>query len=305
MTVDTARLGRRLVRDEVRNLRLQTLAAHFRSPVTPIHRALDDARATAHVLHGLLERAGSLGVTNLDDLLQLPRARGSAHYSKIALTGRAAPSAGVYLFRDRHGTPIYVGKATNLRARVRQYFYGDQRRTIGSLMRELDSVDHIVCPYASGSGDHRAPTHPHLPAPLQPPFPSPKSSHWVKLTAEPFPRLSVVRTPEDESAGPSRAVPFQDSGRPGGVSALGRHHDSTLLLTSGQPGRRGVPRPKWVFRSAHAMGASTPSTTSEWSIRSSTGSPIDPTCCSSRWSTEWATLLRAAVRRGRLGPGPS
>ena len=74
-TVDTAGLGRRLVSEEVRNMRLQTLAAHFRSPVTPIHRALDDARATAHVLHGLLERAGSLGVTNLDDLLQLPRPR--------------------------------------------------------------------------------------------------------------------------------------------------------------------------------------------------------------------------------------
>ncbi|HSO49286.1 MAG TPA: exonuclease domain-containing protein, partial [Acidimicrobiia bacterium] len=41
-SVDTAGLARRLVRDEVRNLRLQTLSAHFRSPVTPIHRALDD-----------------------------------------------------------------------------------------------------------------------------------------------------------------------------------------------------------------------------------------------------------------------
>ena len=144
MTVDTARLGRRLVRDEVRNLRLQTLAAHFRSPVTPIHRALDDARATAHVLHGLLERAGSLGV-NQRRPAPTPPGPGSAHYSKIALTD-AAPAAGVYLFRDRHGTPIYVGKATNLRARVRQYFYGDERRTIGSLMRELHTVDHIVCP---------------------------------------------------------------------------------------------------------------------------------------------------------------
>ncbi|MCZ6737743.1 MAG: exonuclease domain-containing protein, partial [Actinobacteria bacterium] len=76
-SVDTAALARRLIRPEVRNLRLQTLADHFRSPVKPVHRALDDARATAHVLHGLLERVGSLGVTNLDDLLQLPTARGS------------------------------------------------------------------------------------------------------------------------------------------------------------------------------------------------------------------------------------
>jgi len=84
--VDTAALARRMVRPEVRNLRLQTLASYFRSPVTPNHRALEDARATAHVLHGLLERVGSLGVTNLDDLLQLPTAKGSAHYTKMNLT---------------------------------------------------------------------------------------------------------------------------------------------------------------------------------------------------------------------------
>lgn len=193
-TVDTAGLGRRLVREEVRNLRLHTLAAHFRSPVTPIHRALDDARATAHVLHGLLERAGSLGVTNLDDLLQLPRARGSAHYSKIGLTEALPRQPGVYLFRDRHGTPIYVGKATNLRARVRQYFYGDQRRTIGSLMRELDSVDHIVCPTPlEAEITELRLIHTYRPRYNRRSRP-PKSSHWVKLTEEPFPRLSVVRT---------------------------------------------------------------------------------------------------------------
>ncbi len=193
-TVDTAALGRRLVRDEVRNLRLQSLAAHFRSPVTPNHRALEDARATAHVLHGLLERAGSLGVTNLDDLLQLPKARGSAHYSKIALTNHLPRRPGVYLFRDRHGNPIYVGKATNLRARVRQYFYGDQRRIIGNLMRELDTVDHIVCPTPlEAEVTELRLIHAHRPRYNRRSRP-PKTSHWVKLTDEAFPRLSVVRT---------------------------------------------------------------------------------------------------------------
>jgi DNA polymerase-3 subunit epsilon len=198
-TVDTAALARRLVRDEVRNLRLQTLAAHFRSPVIPIHRALDDARATAHVLHSLLERAGSLGVTNLDDLLQLPKARGSAFYSKIALSETLPRRPGVYLFRDRHGTPIYVGKATNLRARVRQYFYGDQRRTIGNLMRELASIDHVVCetPLEAEITELRL-IHAHRPRYNRRSRP-PKASHWVKLTREPFPRLSVVRTLKEDA----------------------------------------------------------------------------------------------------------
>ena len=76
--VDTCALGRRLVRSEMRNLKLATMAAHFRSPVTPNHRALDDAKATAHVLHALLERVGTMGVTALEDLIQLPTAKGIA-----------------------------------------------------------------------------------------------------------------------------------------------------------------------------------------------------------------------------------
>ena len=193
-SVDTAALARRLIREEVRNLRLQSLATHFRSPVTPNHRALEDARATAHVFHALLERVGNLGVTNLDDLLQLPRAKGSPYYSKISITDSLPRRPGVYLFRDRHGHVIYVGKATNLRARVRQYFYGDERRRIGNLMRELDTLDHIVChtPLEAEVTELRL-IHAHRPRHNRRSRP-PKTSHWVKLTDEAFPRLSVVRT---------------------------------------------------------------------------------------------------------------
>jgi len=234
-SVDTAALARRLVRDEVRNLRLQTLAAHFRSPVVPIHRALDDAMATAHVLHGLLERAGGLGVTNLDDLLQLPRARGSAHYSKIGLTDGLPRRPGVYLFRDRHRQVIYVGKAANLRARVRQYFYGDQRRSIANLMRELDSVDHIVChtPLEAEITEVRL-IHAHRPRHNRRSRP-PKSSHWVKLTDEAFPRLSVVRTLRTDGLaylGPFRSKRSADVV----VAAL---WDATLIRRcTGRPGTR-------------------------------------------------------------------
>jgi DNA polymerase-3 subunit epsilon len=206
--VDTAALARRLVRTEVRNLKLQTLAAHFRSPVKPVHRALDDAQATAHVLHGLLERVGSLGVTNLDDLLQLPRAKGAAHYSKIKLTEHLPRQPGVYIFKDRHNTPIYIGKATNLRARVRQYFYGDKRRTIANLMRELHSVEHRVCnTVLEAEVTELRLIHAHRPRYNRRSRP-PKTSHFVKVTHEPFPRLSIVRTiREDGTAylGPFRS----------------------------------------------------------------------------------------------------
>jgi DNA polymerase III subunit epsilon len=70
--VDTLALARRLVGDEVPNRRLSTLARFFHTATQPTHRALDDVLATAGVLHGLLERAGTFGVLALDDLLAFP-----------------------------------------------------------------------------------------------------------------------------------------------------------------------------------------------------------------------------------------
>jgi DNA polymerase-3 subunit epsilon len=120
--LDTVALARRLIRPEVRDLTLRTLASHYRSPSSPIHRALEDAKATAHVFHSLLERAGTIGVTGLDELLLLPTARGSSYYSKLHLTEGLPRQPGVYMFYDRDGALIYVGKADNLRTRVRSYF---------------------------------------------------------------------------------------------------------------------------------------------------------------------------------------
>ena len=193
-SVDTLGLARRLVQSETRDLRLGSLAAHFRSPVAPRHRALDDARATAHVLWSLLERAGTIGVTHLDDLLAMPTARGRANYAKLGLTAALPRRPGVYLFRDRRGEVFYVGKAKDLRARVRSYFYGDNRRSIEQMLRELDSVDHRVCATELEAevtelrliAAHR-PRHNRRSKP-------PKSSHWVRLTSGPFPRLSLART---------------------------------------------------------------------------------------------------------------
>lgn len=206
-TVDTVALARRVVRDEVRNLRLHTLAAHFRSPTTPNHRALDDATATMHVLHGLLERVGVLGVTALEDLLALPKARGSANYRKIHLARDLPRRPGVYLFRDRSGDVIYVGKATNLRTRVSSYFYGDDRRRTGTILKELDRVDHRVC-----AGDLEASItelrliHAHRPRHNRRSKP-PRATHWLTLTGGAFPRLSITRTVHSDA--PVTLGPFR------------------------------------------------------------------------------------------------
>lgn len=234
--VDTAALARRLVRTEVRDLRLQTLAAHFRSPVTPIHRALDDARATAHVFWSLLERAGTMGVTALEDLLQLPTARGGAAYHKLALARDLPRRPGVYLFRDRAGTVIYVGKAKNLRTRVSAYFYGDERRSIHQLLRELAEVDYRVC-----AGELEASItelrliHAHRPRHNRASRP-PKAVHFVTLTDERFPRLSVTRTLHPSA--PTVLGPFRSKEAADRVVAA-LWDALPLRRCAGRPGSRG------------------------------------------------------------------
>src|SRR5437588_9614933 len=53
---------------------------------------------------------------------------------------------GVYLYKNAEGEVIYVGKAKNLRARVRSYFVTDRLgdAKTGSLIREAVDVDYIV-----------------------------------------------------------------------------------------------------------------------------------------------------------------
>jgi len=203
-SVDTVGIGRRLVRDEVPNLKLATLARHFRASVEPVHRAYADAAATAEVFHALLERAAAFGVLGLDDLLALPKMRAHPSAAKLALTTKLPRTPGVYMFRDRGGRVLYVGKATNLRARVRSYFASDDRRKVPQLLREATAIDHRVCATVFEAEIREL----RLIAELQPRFnrrgKKPLRPSYVKLTNERFPRLTVTRTPaaSDVTLGP-------------------------------------------------------------------------------------------------------
>jgi excinuclease ABC subunit C len=55
------------------------------------------------------------------------------------------PRSGVYLLKDRQGKVIYVGKAKNLRNRVRQYFRGgDERSQVRFLMQKVHDLETLV-----------------------------------------------------------------------------------------------------------------------------------------------------------------
>jgi len=144
--VCTAKLARRVVWPEVPNVRLHTLAQYFRTRVKPTHRALDDALACSEVLDGLLDLGGRLGILTLGDLREAVRARGRPHYGKIRLADPLPHAAGVYRFVGRDERVLYVGKARDLRARVKSYFYGDGRKKIENLLGEVRRVEGDVTP---------------------------------------------------------------------------------------------------------------------------------------------------------------
>ena len=99
--LDTAKLARRVVtRDDAPNCKLSSLAALFDSATTPNHRALSDARATVDVLHGLMERLGSLGVHTLEELQTFSSRVTTAQRRKRHLAEQLPHAPGVYLFRD-------------------------------------------------------------------------------------------------------------------------------------------------------------------------------------------------------------
>jgi DNA polymerase III subunit epsilon len=139
--LDTATLARKIVGAEVPNCKLDTLARYLRCAHRPTHRAYADVLATIDVLHHLIERVAGFGVTTLEDLTAMSGSRIDGTFSKIRLTDDVPRSCGVYRFIGSNGETLYVGKATDLRARVRSYFYGDPRRKIRDLLRQVERIE--------------------------------------------------------------------------------------------------------------------------------------------------------------------
>jgi DNA polymerase-3 subunit epsilon len=192
--LDTARLARHVVdADEVPNHKLATLAALFGSPVAPDHRALTDARATVHVLHALIERVGNLGVQSVEELAAYSARVPPETRRKRTLAADLPHAPGVYVFLDEGGRPLYVGRSVDIAARVRGYFTASERRT---RMGEMVAMAAAVCPIVCATPLEASVRELRLIAEHTPPYNRrsrfPQRSRWVKLTVEPFPRLSVV-----------------------------------------------------------------------------------------------------------------
>ena len=138
----TAALARRLLEGRLRRVGLASLAQFFGVSTRPCHRALPDAEATAEVLVRLIGLAQEIGATRLSDLRALAAPRKRRVYGKRALARGAPTRPGVYLFRDRHDQVLYVGRARDLRARLRSYFRSDrQRPSVEAALLALERIE--------------------------------------------------------------------------------------------------------------------------------------------------------------------
>src|SRR3982751_1636583 len=110
---------------------------------------------------------------------------------------------GVYLWKGRDGTTLYVGKAKRLRSRVRSYFANDQLESVKTrhLVNQIRDLETIVVP----SEAHALILEANLIKEYKPRFNialrDDKSYPYIKVTVqEPFPRVWVTRRLQNDGA---------------------------------------------------------------------------------------------------------
>ncbi len=116
---------------------------------------------------------------------------------------RFPQSPGIYIMKDETDVPLYIGKAVNLKARVRSYFSDDHkdRPHIAVMLKRLNHIDWI----ATNSEAEALILEANLIRLHKPRFnidlKDDKHFPYIKITVdEPFPRLVIVRKVENDDA---------------------------------------------------------------------------------------------------------
>lgn len=146
--VCTYELSRRLMPNLPKHS-LRAVAGHLGYRLPKARRAGPHVDATLQVWRHLAELLESAhGITTLDRLLEFvttpsPAANAKKQYALPASRLKQLPTTpGVYRFLDRAGTPLYIGKATNLRQRVSSYFQSPKQKP--PHIREMVAQAHDV-----------------------------------------------------------------------------------------------------------------------------------------------------------------
>lgn len=206
----TVNLSRKMLPQNTKH-NLGALIEYFQIPVKARHRALDDAQATAEALIRFLkmpnaEEIFSKYAEQFDrrdkqlerlehELFKLPNVRG------------------VYMFKDTHDLPLYIGKSNHIRSRilghVREFDIPRKRR----LMKYTDHFDFTPC----SSELEALILESRLIKQHQPPYNiqqrARKGYLFIKVTPDPYPRVFQVAEKKADGGhyiGPFRSGKFLD-----------------------------------------------------------------------------------------------
>lgn len=114
------------------------------------HRALGDALSTAHLFFKMIDEVKlKHGIKSAEELIKL-QYQPISKLNEIKISKSIAEkipqlpkSPGVYLFRNRKGDIIYIGKAKNLRNRVLSYFRNNGDKRNSKIVRSAHYLDFI------------------------------------------------------------------------------------------------------------------------------------------------------------------
>ena len=132
----------RLLFPEFRRHNLDSILKRHGLQCTARHRALGDARVIFDFMKNVYATVPALRIENaITKILRRPSLPATISEDDI---DRLPESPGVYLFYDKQGVLLYIGKSVNLRSRVMSHFSGDHRSSKDmKISQNIDSLEFI------------------------------------------------------------------------------------------------------------------------------------------------------------------
>ncbi len=107
---------------------------------------------------------------------------------------------GIYIFRDRDGKPLYVGKAQSLKKRLPSYLRGDLEERLQSMVEEAESLETVT----TDTAEEALLLENTWIKTRRPPFNvllrDDKTYPYLKLTNDPYPRIAFTRRVQNDGA---------------------------------------------------------------------------------------------------------
>ncbi|MBN1301379.1 MAG: GIY-YIG nuclease family protein [Melioribacteraceae bacterium] len=148
-TMCTLKLARKLY-PGLKSKSLGSLIKYFNIRIKKAHRAAEDARATAKVLIRMFDELYSEhNIETLDETIKfqasIPERKSFRLVKKSLLNdfSEIGEGPGVYLFKDREGNVIYIGKAKSLPKRVSNHFSSTAVRKSRKITQRAVRLEHI------------------------------------------------------------------------------------------------------------------------------------------------------------------